>query len=93
MKSDSKRPVITQQAEDTTPPELLAEHVRACAEAGKKLLASGLTREALVVLLDNLLPYDLRITKKQIGAVLDAVPHLDKYVTKRRPKDSEKKNG
>lgn len=55
----------------------IATSLLAMAEAGEKLLASGLTQEALVVLLQH----KTRMPMRDIRAVLYAIPDLRDYVS------------
>jgi len=61
--------------------ELLAKSVVQVAEASKKLLNSGLTKRAIIVLLHDGIGVS-KINKKQIELVLDNLPRLKGWYIK-----------
>lgn len=57
-------------------PELLADAIIDVSKAAKTLLASRLTRKALLVLLHH----SSGVSQRDIGIVLDHATHLDQFV-------------
>jgi hypothetical protein len=57
----------------------MSEAILRVAEAGEKLLQSGLTKKAIIILLHNKIGTQY-ITKRQIEYVLDAIPELKTYL-------------
>jgi hypothetical protein len=73
--------VIVNNNENAIPVEVLAESIVKMSAAAQKLNSSGLTRRALVILIADIVPCNVR--KHDIVAVLDALPKLaDTYVKK-----------
>lgn len=64
---------------------VLAQAILETQKAAERLLASGLTRRALVVLLSDLIPSSVtQPNRTQILAVLDALPKLSTFLTEPR---------
>lgn len=66
--------------------ELLAKAILETSECAKKLIASGLTKRALIVLIHNLVPSAQygkpQVNKTQIREVLEALPKLREFLGK-----------
>ena len=69
----------TEGAEESA--ELLAASILQVSDGFEKVLAAGLTKSALVVLLRNGIGWN-KITNEQIGLVLDALPRLKSWYVK-----------
>lgn len=68
---------------------LVADAIRQVATAAQRLLTSGLTKRAVVVLIQDLIPANARgqkLGKGDIEAVLDAAANLGKFVEKPKAK-------
>jgi hypothetical protein len=63
-----------------TDPNLLAEAIVSVASGAKKLLASGLTKEALVVLIQHKCGGNGVVSRGDIVRVLDAAADLGSFV-------------
>lgn len=75
MTEEAVETVVTiEEGEQTV--ELLAASIEDLADAAEKLLDAGLTRRGLVVLLQD----RTGLGKREINAVLDALPQLRRYV-------------
>lgn len=61
----------------------MPEAILRVADAGEKLLASGLTQRAIVLLIQDHIG-SIHITKKQVTDVLRAIPQLKKYISGRK---------
>lgn len=61
----------------------MPEAILRVADAGEKLLASGLTQRAIVLLIQDHIGSTF-ITKTQITEVLRAIPQLKKYIGERK---------
>lgn len=72
---------ITKSEENPETVELLAKSVVQVAEASKKLLNSGLTKRAIIVLLQDGIGTS-KINKTQIELVLDNLPRLKAWYVK-----------
>ena len=55
--------------------EVLAKSIIQISDAGKQLIEGGLTKRALIVLLQDIIG-ESHISKSQIGLVLDNLPRL-----------------
>ena len=71
-----KRKVAIEQGEQKVKPSVLADSVVAVAEGMRRALAGGLTRRAVVVLIQDSVKGT--ISRAEIEKVLDAVENLDK---------------
>lgn len=81
MKKEPIRIVKDKEEPETT--ELLAKSVVQVAEASQKLLNSGLTKRAIVVLLQDGIGVS-KINKHQIELVLDNLPRLKAWYVKEK---------
>ena len=72
---------ITKDQQNPEPVELLAKSIVQVAEASEKLLNAGLTRRAIVVLLQDGIG-STKITKNQIRLVLENLPRLKAWYVK-----------
>ena len=59
----------------------IAATLHKIADAGTKLLSSGLTRDALILLLHR----DSGVGMRDVACVLDAIPRLRRHVTTKPP--------
>lgn len=57
----------------------IAEAIVRVADAGESLLKSGLSQQAIILLLQDYIGPKY-ITRSQVGYVLDAIPRLRKYL-------------
>ncbi|MES2359963.1 MAG: hypothetical protein V4529_16610 [Gemmatimonadota bacterium] len=73
-KAKTEEPVIINNKAD--PPEILATSIREVAEAARKLLATRLTKRAILVLLKD----SCGLPMHEIEKVLDHAASLDRYV-------------
>lgn len=75
-----KKAIIKQseKKEDLIPTQILAEHIRDIAIAGKVLAASPLKQKTIIVLLENM----TKLPQYKIKQVLDALPQLEKEFLK-----------
>jgi hypothetical protein len=69
---------------DDVGPELLASEIAKVARAAQALLASRLTRRAVILLIQDLCPG--RMAQRDIESVLDAAAALERVYVKPAPK-------
>lgn len=78
-------PLVKNNPEKPVPAEILAESIVKISRATDRMLSSGLNRRALILLVWDLVPND--VGKREVAAVLDALPQLEKaFLTKPKSK-------
>lgn len=73
---------IKTDEENPMPVELIAENIKKVADSFSKALNSGLTKQAICLLIQNAMPASQRISVTDINNVLVWASNLRKYVTK-----------
>lgn len=84
MKSESKKAKnvrVIKNAENPETPEVLADSIIKISQGFKKLVEQGLTKNAIVVLIQGM--PGVRLSKYDIEVVLDNLPKLASYYVKK----------
>jgi hypothetical protein len=76
------------QEEQRVPVEIIAGAVVAMKRSAERLLAAGLTRDALAILIHHNMPIRTRVSQRDILAVLDAAASLDNFIMEPAPVES-----
>lgn len=79
----SKKIAIEQDNDAPVAATVLESSIVAIKKAAEQLLNSGLTRDAIAILIHHNMPTARRISQRDIVAVLDAAASLDNFVTKK----------
>lgn len=83
MATKRKQMAVVQDPEAPVPAEVLAQSVVEVSASAKRLLASGLTPEALALLVNHNIPSDMRPGVTVVRRVLEAAARLDDFVVKK----------
>lgn len=73
----AKKLVITKDKEDPIPVEIMERAIVDVAAGFKRMAASKLSKKAIILLVQDSVG-STRITKRQVGEVLDAAANLDR---------------
>lgn len=70
--------IVKQNPDKEIPVEILAQHIKAMSDVGKKLAASSMKQKTVLVLLNH----TTGVAQKDIKKILDALPQLEKIYLK-----------